>query len=98
MTVYVISPSAIQDLNAIADYFLLTNVDVGENWFKEFNHKCQNLLKFPNMGKSYSYIQPDLRGLPLKGYIIFYRVENEVVEIVRIVNGRQDLTTLFSEN
>lgn len=43
MTVYVISPSAIQDLNAIADYFLLTNVDVGENWFKEFNHKCQNL-------------------------------------------------------
>jgi toxin ParE1/3/4 len=38
-----------------------------------------------------------LRGLPLDGYIIFYRVINKTVEILRIVNGRQDLDALFSE-
>lgn len=63
----------------------------------KFSQKCQQLAQFPNLGRSYSHIRPSLRGLPLDGYIIFYRVINETVEILRIVNGRQDLDALFSE-
>ncbi|ARI84480.1 type II toxin-antitoxin system RelE/ParE family toxin [Microcystis aeruginosa] len=35
--------------------------------------------------------------MPLDGYIIFYRVTDDTVEILRIVSGRQDLEALFSE-
>ncbi|MFN5969167.1 MAG: type II toxin-antitoxin system RelE/ParE family toxin [Microcystis sp.] len=35
--------------------------------------------------------------MPLDGYIIFYRVIDDTVEILRIVSGRQDLEALFSE-
>ncbi len=71
MSNYIISPSATKDLNQIADYFLTRNLEAGEKLFKEFNKKCQNLAKFPSMGRGYAYIQPSLRGLPLDGYIIF---------------------------
>lgn len=55
MSKYVISPSAIKDLNAIADYYLTTNVAAGEKLFEDFNNKCKKLAQFPNMGRSYSY-------------------------------------------
>lgn len=98
MSRYLISPSASRDLNAIADYFLTRNVDAGERLFQEFTKKCQYIAQFPNLGKSYSYLRPSLRGLPLDGYIIFYRVVEDGVEIVRVVSGRQDLESLFSES
>ena len=98
MSHYVISPSASRDLNTIADYFLTRNIEAGEKLFQEFNQKCKNLAKFPNMGKSYAHIKLSLRGLPLDGYIIFYRVINDGVEILRVVSGRQDLEALFTDN
>jgi toxin ParE1/3/4 len=94
---YIISPSATRDLNAIADYFLEHNIEAGENLLREFNRKCRNLIQFPNMGKSYANLKPDLRGLPLDGYIVLYRVKGDAVEVLRVVNGRQDLESLFSD-
>ncbi|WP_235334730.1 MULTISPECIES: type II toxin-antitoxin system RelE/ParE family toxin [Aphanizomenon] len=49
------------------------------------------------MGRSYEYIRQGMRGLPLNGYIIFYQLVDNNVEIPRIVNGRQDLEALFAE-
>ncbi|BAY91922.1 MULTISPECIES: type II toxin-antitoxin system RelE/ParE family toxin [unclassified Tolypothrix] len=97
MSRYIISPSASRDLNEIADYFLTINLEAGEKLFQEFNRKCQNLAKFPNIGRSYSHIKPELRGLPLDGYVILYRVVDDGVEILRVVNARRDLETLFSD-
>ena len=74
-------------------------MDAGERLFREFNQKCQNLTMFPNMGKSYAHLKPGIGGLPLDGYIIFYRVVDDVVEIIRVVIGRQYLEVLlFDEN
>jgi toxin ParE1/3/4 len=42
-------------------------------------------------------IRPNLRGLPLDGYIILYDVVDEGVEILRVINGRQDLEALFAD-
>jgi toxin ParE1/3/4 len=97
MSRYIVAPSASQDLNNIADYFLAVNVAAGEKLFIKFSKKFQQLAQFPNLGRSYSHIRQSLRGLPLDGYIIFYRVVDDTVEILRIVNGRQDLEALFSE-
>ncbi len=97
MSNYIISPSAIKDLNQIADYFLTCNIETGEKLFREFNKKCQNLASFPNMGCSYAHIKPSLRGLPLDGYIILYQVIDDGIEIIRVVSGRQDIESLFTD-
>ncbi|MHC5613512.1 MAG: type II toxin-antitoxin system RelE/ParE family toxin [Nostoc sp.] len=98
MSRYVISLSASRDLNEISDYFLIQNLEAGEKLFREFNNKCQNLAVFPNMGRSYAYIKPSLRGLPLDGYVILYQMIDDGVKILRVVSGRQDLESLFAES
>lgn len=95
MKKFIIAPTASRDLNKIADYFLTVNVTAGEKLFQLFNQKIKQLTQFPLMGRSYNHIKPSLRGLPLKGYIIFYRVSDDQIEIPRIVNGHQNLSDLF---
>ncbi len=98
MSRYVINILATRDLNEIADYFAETSLEAGERFFREFNRKCQQLVAFPNSGKSYAEIRSDLRGLPLEGYVIFYRVLNDGIEILRVVSGRRNFPALFEES
>ncbi|MEA5450436.1 type II toxin-antitoxin system RelE/ParE family toxin [Leptolyngbya sp. CCNP1308] len=98
MSRYVINVLASQDLNEIADHFAETSVEAGERFFQAFNRKCQQLVAFPNSGKSYTAIHSGLRGLSLEGYIIFYRILDDGIEILRVVNGRRDFPSLFEES
>lgn len=95
---YIINILATQDLNDIADYFAENSLEAGERFFRAFNRKCQQLVAFPNSGKSYSTIRPDLRGLSLEGYVIFYRILDDGIEILRVVSGRRDFPVLFEES
>jgi toxin ParE1/3/4 len=97
MSRYVINVLASRDLSEIADYFSETNMEVGERFFREFNRKCQQLITFPNSGRSYGSIRADLRGLSLEGYVIFYRILTDGIEILRVVSGRQNFPALFSD-
>jgi toxin ParE1/3/4 len=92
---HIISQPAIKDLEKIIDYFSSRNVDAGERFINEFDKKCKNLANFPNMGRSYDDIKPSLRGLPLADYIIFYRIIDDGIEIIRVVSGYRDLESLF---
>jgi toxin ParE1/3/4 len=96
MSRFIVAPSASRDLDRIAEYFLERNIDAGEQLFRAFNQKCLHLVKFPSIGRRYDDIRPNLRGLPLEGYIILYQLVDEGVEILRVVNGRQNLEALFA--
>lgn len=95
MSRYIVSPEASRDLDEISDYFAARNIETGEQFVEEFNRKCRNLINFPNMGRSYQEIITSVRGLPLMGYIIFYRAIDSGIEIIRVVRGERDLPSLF---
>jgi toxin ParE1/3/4 len=97
MSRYLINVVASRDLNEIADYFANNNLEAGEEFFQAFNRKCQQLVAFPNSGKSYANIRADLRGLSVAGYIVFYRLLDDKIEILRVVSGRRNLQDLFRE-
>jgi toxin ParE1/3/4 len=97
MSRYVINILASRDLNEIADYFAENNLEAGERFFRAVNRKCQQLVAFPNSGKSYAEIRSDLRGIALEGYVIFYRVLDEGIEILRVVSGRRNFPSLFED-
>ena len=63
MSQFIISPTASQDLEEIVDYLSDQSLDVGEQFLVEFNQKCRNLSRFPNMGRSYADLVPHLRGI-----------------------------------
>jgi toxin ParE1/3/4 len=98
MSRYVINILASRDLNEIADYFAENNLEAGEQFFRAFNRKCQQLVAFPNSGKSYAEIRSNLRGISLEGYVIFYRVLDEGIEILRVVSGRRNFPSLFEDD
>jgi toxin ParE1/3/4 len=101
MSRYIIADEAIQDLQDISDYFLKNNLEAGEQFLQAFNGRCRQLVSFPNLGRSYAHLRPDLLGLSLRGFIILYKVSNnddEIgIEILRVVNGRRDLENIFDE-
>ncbi|NJO64860.1 MAG: type II toxin-antitoxin system RelE/ParE family toxin [Richelia sp. RM2_1_2] len=98
MKQHIISPEANKDLQEIIDYFTSRNIDAGERFVDEFNKKCKYLANFPNMGRSYADIKDYLRGISLDGYIIFYRVIDNGIEILRVVSGYRDYPSLFVES
>ncbi|NER07210.1 MAG: type II toxin-antitoxin system RelE/ParE family toxin [Okeania sp. SIO3C4] len=87
MNKYSLSQAAIRDLYEISDYFSDFSIEAGERFVKRFDDKCRKLINFPKMGRSYAQIMPNLRGVPLDSYIIFYQVTEVEIEIVRIVSG-----------
>jgi toxin ParE1/3/4 len=93
----IISRTASRDLAEIVDYFADINIEAGERFVQEFEKKCKNLVNFPNMGRSYEDIAPLLRGIPVDGHIILYKMIDDEITIVRVVNGKRDLKSLFSE-
>jgi toxin ParE1/3/4 len=98
LTHYIIAPEASRDLEEISTYYSIHNIEAGEKLISELENRCKYLVSFPKMGRSYQMIRPDLRGIACSGYIIFYRVSETSVVILRVVNGSRDLETLFSEN
>ena len=94
---YVLAKEATQDLDEILDYFLSRNIDAGERFIQEFNQKCKYLTQFPNIGRSYANLDPTLRGIPVDGYILFYRLFEDNVVIVRVISGYRDLKSVFTD-
>jgi len=90
---YRISKQAIDDLNTIWVYTL-------HRWLKEQADRYYNLIieeiKFIGanfmFGKSAEQTRKNYRVTKLKSHLIFYRkIDNDVVEIVRILHQRMDI-------
>jgi toxin ParE1/3/4 len=80
--------SAIQELDAIADYIALDKPQAAHQLVQKVFAAVKRLQKFPLMGS----VPPELRGLPYRQLIIppcriFYRPEKKAVYIVHILRG-----------
>jgi toxin ParE1/3/4 len=52
---------------------------------------------FPFAGRSRDDIRAGLRSLAASPRVVFYRLKNDRPEIVRVLDGRQDIEEIFSE-
>ncbi len=98
MANYQFSEDAIKDINDICDYIAQNNPHSASNLFDAIRQKCKLVANFPNMGKRYEQVRPNLRGFLVGDYIIFYYAYDEGIFILRIVSGYRNLDTLFSED
>lgn len=92
-----ITLSASKDLQAISDYFLRQSIGAGDRFVQIFGQKCKYLARFPYIGKSYDHLRPNLRGLSVMGYLLFYLVNDDSAEIIRVISGYRNLEDIFSE-
>ncbi len=93
---FVISTIANRDIEAIADYLAENQgFETSDRFIKGMTDRLTQLTQFPQMGRSRDEIFPGVRSLLYEKYLIFYTVTDDVVEINRVANGRQDLNQLF---
>lgn len=97
MPSYILSPEALQDLNEISAFLEQKSPKAAVQFLDNVGKKCQNLAVFPNMGRRWDNLNPPLRSFPIDDYLIFYRLIEGGIEIVRLVSGYRDLETLLSK-
>ncbi len=95
MGTYSFTKAAIQDLELICDEIAINNPDAASNLFDDIREQCLRVAKFPLSGKNYDRLKPNLRGFIIKNYIVFYIIESENIEIVKIVSSYRDLEAIF---
>lgn len=97
MNSYTFSDEAVRDLNEICEYIARNNSQGASELFDAIRQKCKLVAEFPNMGKRYETLAPNLRGFIVRNYLIFYYSRSDGIDIARVVRGDRDLALLFSE-
>lgn len=97
MSHYTFSPDAIRDLEEICDGLTLIDAAVASRLFDRIRQKCKLVAGFPNMGKRYEELAPDLRGFVVDSYCVFYYPLPDGIEIVRVIDGRRDIEAIFGQ-
>lgn len=94
----VISNKAISDLEEIWLYtFQKWSEEQADRYytliFDEVNYICKN----SGAGKSMEHIRKGYRASKVKSHLIFYRVSNETIEVIRILHEKMDIEDRLSD-
>lgn len=74
-----------------------SNRDVAVNFVKRLRAKCRQLASLPaTLGTARPELRSDIRSTPCQGYVIFFRYQGDVLEIVNILHGSRDIVSYFS--
>ena len=95
---YVISKKALSDVEEIWFYTAEKwSVDQANRYynliFDEINFICKNI----NAGKSMEHVRKGYRASKVKSHLIFYRILNNTVEIIRILHERMDIENRIND-
>jgi toxin ParE1/3/4 len=99
----IIRNRATQDLRQQANY-LLSNVSTGaaEQFLEQTEATFDRILTVPRIGKSLDFLSErmgEVRQWRIKNfqdYLVFYRLQDEWVEILRVLHGARDLDNILS--
>ena len=96
---YILSKKVLEDLSSIWDYtFNVWSETQADKYYKELIASCISLSKNKLVGSAYFEIYPELLGLKVNRYIVFYiRNSSKEILIVRILHQRMDLKSRIEE-
>ena len=93
---YVLSEIADEDLEDIFDYTTTEfGLEQAEKYLFEIEEVFQNLLINPELGKIRNEIKEGLYSFPKDNHIIFYRILENHIRIVRVLHGSRDIPKYF---
>ncbi|MDO4545170.1 MAG: type II toxin-antitoxin system RelE/ParE family toxin [Bacillota bacterium] len=93
-----INPIVISDLKAIRDYIAEDNEEAARRTIEEIYTGFENIQRFPAMGANLSKrvsFKTDYKYLIHGNYITLYLIKNDCVEIYRVINRYQDITSIL---
>ena len=100
MAKYHLTNKSVKDLADIWNYTCDTwSERQADEYYNMLIASCNQIAEYPNLlGKRYDEILEGIRGFKANKHIIFYRiVQDDEVEIVRILHERMDLRCRMNE-
>lgn len=93
-----INPLVVKDLKVIRDFIAEDNEDAAVKTVAEI-YKCfENLTQFPTMGADLSKrvsFKTDYKYIIHGNYIVVYLIQMEYVEVYRVIDRYQDITSIL---
>jgi len=92
MPSYSLSPEAIKDLLTIrANTQNKGGIQQAQKYIDALEIKCEKLARSPYIGRERPEIKPGYRSITEGKHVIFYRVGDSGIDILRILHGRMDI-------
>ncbi len=93
------SPEARTDLSNIWEYYAgRAGRRPADKIVRDIAGSSRLIEHHPLAGRARDEIRPGLRSIPARPYVIFYRIRDDVAEIVRILHGRRDVDEIFAND
>tara|TARA_R110002126_G_scaffold8953_4_gene41143 strand:+ start:6167 stop:6472 length:306 start_codon:yes stop_codon:yes gene_type:complete len=87
----VVAPAAKNDLKEIYQFGVVKwGKAQSDRYLSAVKNQLWLLTEQPLIGVERTELQPDTRSLPIQSHTLFYRVNGNQVEIIRVLHGRQD--------
>jgi toxin ParE1/3/4 len=91
----VVTSRADADLLQAFQYLYPRNAAAAEALVQELDRKFDNLSHFPFIGRERTSLGSGLRSLVAGTHVIFYKVEDDRIIVVRVLDGRRDIDAEF---
>jgi toxin ParE1/3/4 len=92
------SPEARADLSEIWDYYARrADRHRADKIVREIGDASRVIEDHPFAGRTREEVRPGLRSITARPYVIFYRMADDVAEIVRVLHGGRDLDDIFAK-
>ncbi len=95
------SDQSVQDVLECAMFIQKDNPDVAQRFLESVEKTCQQITSLPEIGSQRQFRQPVLKGIRswkvqgFENYLIFYRLGEKSLEIVRVLHGARNLKKVF---
>lgn len=95
-------PLYLSDVSECADYLCTeANEKVAVAWYQALKKALEHIQRVPEIGRlRHDLPEVGIRTLNLRkypNYLVFYRLEKDTIELLRIRHGMMNLPELFSE-
>ena len=91
----VISDEAVADLIDLWTHIAEDSPERADQLVDQIREKCATLGENPRMGRERTELLPGIRSFPSGRYLIFYRIVEETLQVVRVLSGYRDLDAQF---
>jgi toxin ParE1/3/4 len=92
----------VNDILEQADWYeQQANVRLAKRWERAVSHALLRIVTNPRSGVSCGFKAPELGGIRrlavarFPKHLVFYRIEQDTLLILRVVHGARDLESLF---
>jgi toxin ParE1/3/4 len=86
-----LSRRAKEDLLEIWEFIADHDELAADRYIDHLRDRALELLHFPELGRARNEIHFNLRSLLARNHLLFYTIEGEEVQILRILHGSMDL-------